>query len=142
MNILSGILPELLTEFYKMRGRSNEVISIFGQIRNHLWILPYKLPVRSPEVTLGREKWDRGRGRFFSGFPFFFPQPSSDREDSSNFAVGRLILNAEDGSTESDVDRANGNGVVNGFASGGVNWHFVDFTAADASRHSSNGSEK
>ena len=91
---------------------------------------------------MGREKWDRGRGRFFSGFPFFFPQPSSDRvEDSPNFAVGRLILNAEDGS---DVDRANGNGngVVNGFASGGVNWHFVDFTAADATKHSSNGTEK
>ena len=92
---------------------------------------------------MGREKWDRGRGRFFSGFPFFFPQPSSDRdrEDSSNFAVGRLILNAEDGSTGSDVDRSNGNGVVNGFA-GGVNWHFVDFTAADTAKHSSNGSEK
>ena len=121
-----------------MRGRSNEGLNFHS--RHHLWILPYKLPVRSPEVTLGREKWDRGRGRFFSGFPFFFPQPSSDREDSSNFAVGRLILNAEDGS---DIDRANGNGngVVNGFA-GGVNWHFVDFTAADAAKHSSNGSEK
>ena len=112
--------------------------------KHHLWILPYKLPVRSPEVTLGREKWDRGRGRFFSGFPFFFPQPSSDRvEDSPNFAVGRLILNAGDGSG-SGVDRGNGNGnsncVVNGFA-GGVNWHFVDFTAADTAKHSSNSSE-
>ena len=93
---------------------------------------------------MGREKWDRGRGRFFSGFPFFFPQHSSDRvEDSPNFAVGRLILNAGDGSG-SGVDRGNGNGnsncVVNGFA-GGVNWHFVDFTAADTAKHSSNSSE-
>ena len=86
----------------------------------------------------------RGRGRFFSGFPFFFPQPpSSDREDSSNFAVGRPTPTAED--RVSDSDRAangnNGNSVVNGFA-GGVNWHFVDFTAADTAKHSPNGSEK
>ena len=86
----------------------------------------------------------QGKGRFFSGFPFFFPQPSSDRvDDSSNFAVGRLILTSKDGSSGSDIDRANGNGnsVVNGFA-GGVNWHFVDFTAADTAKHSANGSEK
>ena len=84
----------------------------------------------------------RGRGRFFSGFPFFFPQPPSDR-DSSNFAVGRLILTSKDGSSGSDIGRANGNGnsIVNGFA-GGVNWHFVDFTAADAAKHSANGSER
>ena len=92
--------------------------------------------------SLWGERNGTGEGDDFSAdfhFSFLTPQPSSDREDSSNFAVGRLILNAEDGS---DIDRANGNGVVNGFASGGVNWHFVDFTAADAAKHSSNGSEK
>ena len=60
----------------------------------------------------------------------------------SNFAVGRLILTADDGGADGDEDAAaaavvgNG-GVGNGFA--GVNWHFVDFTA-DA-KQSSNDSE-
>ena len=61
---------------------------------------------------------------------------------SSNFAVGRLILTADDGGAGNEdaaADNVVGNGgVVNGLA--GVNWHFVDFTA-DA-KQSSNGSEK
>ena len=69
---------------------------------------------------------------------FIFQRCSSPR--GSNFAVGRLILTTDDGGADNeDAVAGSGGGVVNGLA-GGVNWHFVDFTA-DA-KQSSNCSEK
>ena len=82
-----------------------------------------------------------GTENHFSRVPIFqwifiFQRSSSSpRGSSSNFAVGRLILTADD----SNEDAAKGSAVGNGFA-GGVNWHFVDFTA-DAKRQSTKRSE-